>query len=93
MKANNVVIEWEESDSGISVGQVQLTDIEDAAIVPPGMNIADKQVGIMMWRSPEAHTEARVNKPSDVFSFGVVVSRQAHYKPPSSLSLVTHYCV
>lgn len=70
-KAKNVVIEWEESDGGISIGQVQLHDIEDAAIVPPGMKIVDKKVGNMMWRSPEAHTEARVNKPSDKGDKGV----------------------
>jgi len=54
--------------------QVQLTDIEDAARVPPEYNIFDKQVGNWIWRSPEAHTQGRVNKPSDMFSSGVVVS-------------------
>ena len=72
------------------VEQVQLTDIEDAAYVPPGCDIVGKQVGNWMWRSPEAHTQGRVNKPSDIFSFGVV-SRRAHYNP-SSLRMAAHYC-
>lgn len=75
MKANNIVIDWEEEYHKIKITQVQLTDIEDSALVPPGCDILDKQVGNWMWRSPEAHTQGRVNKPSDMFSFGVVVSR------------------
>lgn len=27
-----------------------------------------------MWRSPEAHAQGRINKPSDMFSFGIIVS-------------------
>ena len=54
---------------------VQLTDIEDSAYIPPGSDILSKQVSNWMWRSPEAHMQGPVNKPSDMFSFGVVVSR------------------
>ena len=71
------------------IEQVQLTDIEDAAYVPPGYDIVGKQVGNWMWRSPEAHAYGRLNKPSDMFSFGVVVSRQAYYNP-SSLRVAAH---
>ncbi|KAL9135478.1 MAG: hypothetical protein Q9175_003330 [Cornicularia normoerica] len=72
VKANNIVIDWEEEYFEIKITQVQFTDIEDPARVPPGCDILDKQVGNWMWRSPEAHTQGRVNKPSDMFSFGVV---------------------
>ena len=65
------------------IEQVQLADIEDAAYVPAGSDIMGKQVGNWMWRSPEAHAQGRVNKPSDIFSFGVVVSHQAHCNPSS----------
>ena len=75
MKANNIVINWEKKQPEFQITQVQLTDIEDSASVSPGYDILDKQVGNWMWRSPEAHTRGRVNKPSDMFSFGVVVSR------------------
>ncbi len=70
--------------------QVQLAD-EDAAYVPPGSNIVGKYVGNWMWRSPEAHAQSHVNKPSDIFSFGVVVSFQAHLNP-SSLGVAVHCC-
>lgn len=32
------------------------------------------RLGNPMWRSPESHAAARVNLPSDIFSFGLVVS-------------------
>jgi hypothetical protein len=63
------------------IEQVQLADIEDAAYVPAGCDIVGKQVGNWLWRSPEADTQSRNNKSSDMFSFGVVVSRQGHYSP------------
>ena len=71
------------------IEQVQLADIEDATYVPPGSDIVGKQVGNWMWCSPEAHAQGRVNKPSDIFSFGVTVSLQAHYNP-SSLGVAVH---
>lgn len=33
-----------------------------------------KQAGSEMWGSPEAHASGPVNKPSDIFSFALVVS-------------------
>ncbi|MCJ1342295.1 hypothetical protein MMC31_000476 [Peltigera leucophlebia] len=67
------------------IEQVQLADIEDAAYVPPGSNIIGGRVGNWMWRSPEAHVRGRVNKYSDIFSFGVVVGHQACLPPPRIL--------
>lgn len=60
--------------NGMTVEQVQLADIEDAALIPSDSDIAGKQVGNMMWRSPEGHAYGPINKPSDIFSFGIVVS-------------------
>ena len=73
------MMNWEDTSDGVNVSQVQLTDLEDAVHLSPGYDICDKKVGNYMWRSPEAHTEGPVNKPSDMFSFGVVVSRRALY--------------
>lgn len=74
MKPNNIMIDWEEDSKGISISRVQLSDLEDAARLPPGFNVRNLQVGNWMWRSPEAYTGGRLNSPSDMFSFGVVVS-------------------
>ena len=68
IKANNIMLDWEEKDGITSIQRVQITDIDDSAIV-------GRQVGNWMWRSPEAHASARVHKPSDIFSFGLVVCK------------------
>ena len=75
------MIDWEEDHHGVQLRQVQLTDIEHAVRVPPGNDIRDTPVGIWMWPSPEAHAQGRGNTPSDMFSFGTVVSRQANFNP------------
>ncbi|KAF3492029.1 uncharacterized protein GIQ15_01546 [Arthroderma uncinatum] len=66
------MIDWEEEHGRVTIKRVQLADIEDSAIVPPDCDILGKAVGNWMWRSPEAHVNARVNTPSDMFSFGIV---------------------
>jgi len=67
-------VKWQNCHDGILVHQVQLGDLEDAAHIPPGCDMVGKQAVNWMWRSPEAHARGRVNKPSDVFSFALVVS-------------------
>jgi serine/threonine protein kinase len=76
IKPNNILIETEgkEQDESVTVEKVQVADIEDAAYVPEGCVIKGRQVGNWMWRSPEAHASATVHTPSDIFSFGLVVS-------------------
>ncbi|KAF2142627.1 uncharacterized protein K452DRAFT_226940 [Aplosporella prunicola CBS 121167] len=72
IKPNNILVAMKTEARGCAVEKVQLADIEDAAYVPPGSDIIGKLVGNRMWRSPEAHANGPVNKPSDVFSFGIV---------------------
>ncbi|KAG4442807.1 hypothetical protein IFR05_001688 [Cadophora sp. M221] len=72
VKANNILVDWENGPHGIAIQEVQLADIEDATYVDPKSDIVGMQIGNLMWRSPEAHTQGGVNKPSDVFSFGIV---------------------
>lgn len=73
IKANNIMVDRDETDGNSTVRQVQIADIEDAAYVPDHYAIVGRQVGNWMWRSPEAHASGRVHKSSDIFSFGVVV--------------------
>ncbi|KAK5124300.1 hypothetical protein LTR85_002003 [Meristemomyces frigidus] len=68
VKPNNVLLERGTDGSGVTV---KLYDIEDASYVPVGKTIIGKQVGNQMWRSPEGHARGPVNKPSDIFSFGI----------------------
>ena len=54
--------------------QVQITDLENAAYLPEGRCIKGMLAGNENWRSPEGHFKGELNKPSDIFSFGAVVS-------------------
>jgi hypothetical protein len=56
------------------VERVQLIDLENAAYLPDGRCIKGMLAGNANWRSPEAHLKGELNKPADIFSFGVVVS-------------------
>lgn len=56
------------------VEHAQITDLENAAYLPKGRCIKGMLAGNDNWRSPEAHFKGELNKPSDIFSFGVVVS-------------------
>lgn len=74
IKADNVFVDWKDHHDGIVIERVQVGDLEDAAHIPPGSHMIGKQAGNWMWRSPEAHAQGPVNKPSDIFSFALVVS-------------------
>lgn len=61
-------------DQEIVVEKVQLTDLENAAYLLEGKCVKGMLAGNDNWRSPEAHFNGKLSKPSDVFSFGLVVS-------------------
>lgn len=78
IKANNILVDITETPGiAATVKKVQISDLESAADPPPGKSIKGPLLGNHMWRSPEAHVREKVNTPSDVFSFGIVVSRIA----------------
>ncbi|KAL3469721.1 kinase-like domain-containing protein [Aspergillus californicus] len=54
------------------VERVQLIDLENVAYLPPGRWIKGMLAGNDNWRSPEAHFKGKLNKPTDIFSFGLV---------------------
>ncbi|KAF2084341.1 kinase-like protein [Saccharata proteae CBS 121410] len=72
VKPDNVLVNFDKTDSSISVGKVRLADLEDSAYVPEGSYILGFRAGNYMWRSPEAHMKGPVQKPHDMFSFGLV---------------------
>ncbi|KAI1081026.1 kinase-like protein [Whalleya microplaca] len=72
IKANNIMIDYHDTSNGIVVDRVQLSDLEDSTHIPPGQALRGLQVGNQLWRSPEAHVQGAVGKPSDVFSLAVV---------------------
>ncbi|KAI0397541.1 kinase-like domain-containing protein [Xylariaceae sp. FL0594] len=72
VKANNIMIDYRETDEGIVVDRVQLSDLEDSTLIPPGQALSGLQIGNQLWRSPEAHVQGAVGKPSDIFSLAIV---------------------
>ncbi|OJD25306.1 CMGC protein kinase [Blastomyces percursus] len=74
VKPNNILVDRKDD----KIECVQLGDIEDAAIVPPGTALLGRQLGNWMWRSPEAHAEGPMTTPSDIFSFGIVCIYAVH---------------
>lgn len=68
------MVNCQHSDHETIVEQVQLTDLENAAYLPAPKSIKGMLAGTDNWRSPEAHFKGKLNKPTDMFSFGLVVS-------------------
>ena len=73
IKPNNILINYEETaGNNLTIRSVQVSDLKDAVLLPPGKNLKGCLCGNQLWRSPESWARARQNTPSDVFSFGVV---------------------
>lgn len=72
IKPDNIMVNIQ-PDSVIK--QVQVIDIENAAYLPKGRCIKGMLAGNDNWPSPEGHFKGELNKPSDIYSFGTVVSR------------------
>lgn len=84
------MIDYRETPQGLVVDRVQLSDLEDSTHIPPGQALRGLQVGNQFWRSPEAHVQGAVGKPSDIFSLALVVSspNPAYAFPPFPLHLL-----
>ena len=75
VKPDNVMVDFHGSGSEFVVEKAQLTDLENAAFLPKGRCIKGMLPGNDNWRSPEGHLQGELNKPTDIFSFGAMVSR------------------
>jgi hypothetical protein len=74
VKPDNVFLNWyvDENDQ-FQLGKVVLGDM-DCALKLKGEKLLNGMVGNVMWRSPEGQIGKGVGKPSEVFSFGLLVS-------------------
>lgn len=87
IKPDNIFVDYDEKPDGvIEIKRVQVGDLEMGSVIPPGLNVRGARLGHPMWRSPEAHAGARINLPSDIFSFGLVVSVAHSYMKKESLN-------
>jgi serine/threonine protein kinase len=74
LKPNNVLLNWSLNETGqLKVERVVLSDM-DCALKLQGEKLLDHRIGNVMWRSPEGQMGKGIRKPSEVFSFGLLVS-------------------
>ncbi|CAG8957119.1 hypothetical protein HYFRA_00009320 [Hymenoscyphus fraxineus] len=72
IKPNNILLDYEETDGVFSIKKINISDLEDSVILPPGKYLRKALCGNQMWRSPESWARAAQGTPSDIFSFGIV---------------------
>ena len=73
IKPNNVFLNWhvDERDQ-FHLSKVALGDM-DCALKLQGDNLLSHRIGNVMWRSPEGQLGKNIGKPSEVFSFALLV--------------------
>ena len=74
IKPDNILIDFTGSGVDTSIEIVQLADLENAAYLPPGRCIKGMLPGNENWRSPEGYLKGELNKPADMFAFGLMVT-------------------
>lgn len=77
IKHDNVLVDWASSDDDTeTVTNVALVDFDIAIPLKAGESRQTPYaIGNVMWRSPEGQTARGVTRASDIFSFGLVVSK------------------
>lgn len=79
IKPDNIKIDCRDEDEEMIITKTQLTDLENAAFLPNGTYLRGMLIGNEDWRSPEAALRSKLGKPSDLYSFGLVVCSQSHH--------------
>ncbi|KAK5053140.1 hypothetical protein LTR84_002114 [Exophiala bonariae] len=72
IKPDNIMVDCCYVDQVLTIEEVQIIDFENACYLPKSRNIKGMLAGNDNWRSPAAHVRGALNKPTDIFSFGVV---------------------
>lgn len=90
IKPNNILVDYKETGDKCDVHTVQVSDLDDAVIVPPGKYLRGPLCGNQLWRSPESWARSLQNQASDVFSFGIVVRKHVDELFNMSVWLMRH---
>ena len=73
VKPDNIFLNWYvDSSDEFHLGKVVLGDM-DCALKLSGEKLLNYKIGNVMWRSPEGQLGRGVGKPSEVFSFALLV--------------------
>lgn len=81
------MVDFHGTDSDLVIEKARLTDLENTAYLPKGRCIKGLLPGNDNWRSPEGHLRDELNKPTDIFSFGTMVSFSFFLFVPEARSL------
>ncbi|KAF1920696.1 calcium/calmodulin dependent protein kinase-like protein [Ampelomyces quisqualis] len=74
VKPDNILLNWYvDSSDEFHLGKVVLGDM-DCALKLKGDKLLNYKIGNVMWRSPEGQLGRGVGKPSEVFSFALLVT-------------------
>jgi hypothetical protein len=89
VKPNNVFLNWHVDDKDqFHLEKVALGDM-DCALKLQGQKLLNHRIGNVMWRSPEGQLGKGVGKPSEVFSFALLVSQNRLWFAGPTLLIVT----
>ena len=89
MKPNNVFLDWYvDENEQFHLQKVALGD-KDCALKLKGEKLLNHRIGNVMWRSPEGQLGKGIGKPSEVFSFALVVSQPIRFGHWLSYLIVT----
>jgi hypothetical protein len=61
------------NEGQLEIERVALSDL-DCSLELESEKLLNARIGNVMWRSPEAQIGKGIGKPSDVFSYGLLVS-------------------
>lgn len=80
------MLNWSLDENGrFRIERVVLSDL-DCTLKLKGEKLLNHRIGNVMWRSPEGQIGKGIGKPSEVFSFGLVVSELC----PTTKALAKH---
>ncbi|OJJ79456.1 uncharacterized protein ASPGLDRAFT_70162 [Aspergillus glaucus CBS 516.65] len=72
IKPDNIIVDCHRNGQQTTVEQARIIDLDNVSYLPKPWCLKGMAVGNENWRSPEAHFRARLNKPTDTFSFSAV---------------------
>jgi len=73
IRPNKIMVDYRDVDEKMMIKNVQLNDLDNAAYLPNGRYLNGMLIRNEDWRSPEAAFKIKVGKPTDMYSFGLVV--------------------
>jgi serine/threonine protein kinase len=79
IKPDNIMVDYQDIDKKMMIRNVQLTNLDTASYLPNGRHLNGMLIGNEDWRSPEASFKSKVGKPTDMYSFGLVVCSQSRH--------------